>query len=37
MSKENQNPEGDWSVPKLLGLAAVTLGAAFTIIYMISP
>lgn len=37
MSKEKQNTEGDWSVPKLLGLAAVTLGAAFTIIYMVSP
>lgn len=29
--------EGDWTVPKLLGLLLFTLGAFFVFIYYVSP
>ncbi len=37
MSTENPKIEDDWTMPKLIALAAATLTVAFTVIYLISP
>lgn len=37
MSTDHTRTEGDWTMPKLIALAAATLVVAFSVIYMISP
>lgn len=37
MSTDNTKTEDDWTMPKLLALAAATLVVAFSVIYVIAP
>jgi hypothetical protein len=36
-SHTDEVPTDDWSVPKLIGIAALVLGAFFAVIYTVSP